>query len=145
MCTVNAGVLSRLSSARGDDRRIGYRPALDGLRAVAILMVVAFHDRHLQGGFLGVDVFFALSGYLITSLLLEEHALQGSIHLGRFYARRALRLYPALIVFVGSTFVFTHFVDPPLSDRLEPRWALWALVYVTNLVSAYTHDYPLVT
>jgi peptidoglycan/LPS O-acetylase OafA/YrhL len=71
-------------------RRLGYVPALDGLRGVAILAVVLFHFFGLPGGFFGVDLFFVLSGYLITTILLEDGRL------GRFYVRRARRLLPAL-------------------------------------------------
>src|SRR5689334_8800774 len=82
-----------------------YWPALDGLRAVSILLVLTVHLRliapHLKpflplGGFLGVDVFFVISGFLITSLLLAEHHQSGSISLRSFYYRRMLRLFPAL-------------------------------------------------
>jgi peptidoglycan/LPS O-acetylase OafA/YrhL len=78
---------------------LGYQPALDGLRAVAVLMVLAFHAGlpWAVGGFLGVDVFFVLSGFLITRLLLEERGGTGSIAVLRFYGRRALRLFPALV------------------------------------------------
>ena len=77
---------------------LGYQPALDGLRAVSIVAVLAHHSHWLAGGFLGVDLFFALSGFLITALLTEEFARTGTITLGLFYARRALRLLPALLV-----------------------------------------------
>ena len=78
-------------------RRLGYRPSLDGLRAVAILLVVAVLPRSwLPGGTLGVDLFFVLSGFLITTLLLEERGATGDVSLPHFYARRALRLLPAL-------------------------------------------------
>jgi peptidoglycan/LPS O-acetylase OafA/YrhL len=95
--------------------RLGYRPALDGLRATAALMVMSFHFHvpGWPGGFLGVDVFFVLSGFLITSLLLEEWRDRRSIDLRRFYARRALRLLPALVLlliicgpFVGIAWTF---------------------------------------
>src|SRR4051794_11590920 len=78
-----------------------YNPALDGLRAVSILLVVCFHCLipGAGGGFAGLDVFFVLSGYLITTLLLAEHR-HGGIDIGRFYARRALRLYPTLLLLV---------------------------------------------
>jgi peptidoglycan/LPS O-acetylase OafA/YrhL len=83
-------------------------PALDGVRALAVLAVFAGHLRLplSHGGWLGVDVFFVLSGYLITSILLAEHAATGRVVLGRFYVRRLLRLYPALLVLlaVGLTF-----------------------------------------
>jgi peptidoglycan/LPS O-acetylase OafA/YrhL len=75
-----------------------YNPALDGLRAVAVLAVMLFHFNvpHVGAGYLGVDVFFVLSGYLITTLLLREED-RGGIRLGAFYLRRARRLYPALL------------------------------------------------
>jgi peptidoglycan/LPS O-acetylase OafA/YrhL len=75
---------------------------LDGLRALAVLLVMAFHllPGVTPGGFIGVDVFFVLSGFLITGLLLRERDAAGSIHLGRFWARRARRLLPALALLV---------------------------------------------
>src|SRR5262245_33093968 len=76
---------------------LGYEPALDGLRAVAVMAVLFFHARFswAQGGFLGVSTFFTLSGFLITSLLLREHATTGSISLRSFWRRRFRRLLPA--------------------------------------------------
>jgi peptidoglycan/LPS O-acetylase OafA/YrhL len=72
-------------------------PALDGLRGIAIAIVVAYHAfGYPLGGWLGVDLFFVLSGFLITTLLLEERAATGTIRWGAFYARRARRLFPAL-------------------------------------------------
>ncbi|SEH65436.1 Peptidoglycan/LPS O-acetylase OafA/YrhL, contains acyltransferase and SGNH-hydrolase domains [Mycolicibacterium rutilum] len=87
------------------DRRPGRRgeiPALDGIRAVAVALVLADHGGipGVTGGFLGVDVFFVLSGFLITSLLLDEHAGTGRIGLRDFWIRRARRLLPALLVMV---------------------------------------------
>ena len=78
--------------------RLGYRPALDGLRAIAVTLVIVGHTWEwlLPGGLVGVDMFFVLSGFLITTLLLEERARTGRISLRQFYARRALRLLPAL-------------------------------------------------
>src|SRR2546427_12323185 len=75
--------------------RLGYHPALDGIRAISILAVMLYHSGLIHGGFLGVDVFFTLSGFLITTLLIEEHAAAGRIALRDFYCRRALRLLPA--------------------------------------------------
>lgn len=80
---------------------LGYRKGLDGLRGVAVLSVMIYHSGLIRGGFLGVDVFFALSGFLITSLLLEERAATGAVDIRSFYFRRALRLLPALLVFVA--------------------------------------------
>ena len=83
--------------------RLGYRPALDGLRGLAILGVVFRHTFHVPlGGGFGVDLFFVLSGFLITTLLLEEREARGSISFRAFYRRRALRLFPALAAMLGA-------------------------------------------
>jgi len=88
---------------------LGRQPALDGIRGIAILSVLVFHFgwKWLPGGFLGVDVFFALSGFLITTLLLEDQLQFGVISLKRFFLRRAIRLYPALVALVAVSTVFT--------------------------------------
>ena len=70
------------------------RPALDGVRAVAVAAVVAYHLDALQGGFVGVDVFFVMSGYLITTLLMRERSHTGAISLRAFWGRRIRRLWP---------------------------------------------------
>jgi len=96
-------------AATGDEARVGgtprpalaRQPALDGLRGVAVAAVVAFHLEHLKGGFLGVDLFFVLSGFLITSLLLVEFEGGQAVDLGRFWSRRARRLLPALFLLLG--------------------------------------------
>src|SRR6185369_13173142 len=78
-------------------------PALDGLRGIAILLVITHHQLipfSLNGGFLGVDLFFVLSGFLITNLLLKEFDATKSISLTNFYARRALRLAPAFLIYL---------------------------------------------
>ena len=96
MTTVQAKHATR-PSARGKR----HLPALDGLRGAAILGVLLFHAGHLRGGFLGVDLFFALSGYLITDLLLRELDATGSISLVAFWGRRIRRLSPALSVMLA--------------------------------------------
>jgi peptidoglycan/LPS O-acetylase OafA/YrhL len=79
--------------------RLGYVPALDGLRGIAIALVIAGHFfGYPPGGLVGVDLFFVLSGFLITSLILEEHTNRGGVSVRAFYARRARRLLPALFV-----------------------------------------------
>jgi peptidoglycan/LPS O-acetylase OafA/YrhL len=89
---------------------IVYQPALDGVRAFAVVVVLLFHAGipGFDGGYLGVSVFFTLSGYLITSLLLREHDDSGTIDLAAFYARRLRRLLPAgLVCLVGVTAIAT--------------------------------------
>lgn len=88
-------------AARPPSQSLGDRPALDGIRALAVLAVLGFHTGVplLSGGGLGVTGFFVLSGFLITTLLLEEHSSQGSLDLPRFLGRRVLRLLPALLLF----------------------------------------------
>jgi peptidoglycan/LPS O-acetylase OafA/YrhL len=80
--------------------RLQYSPALDGLRGLAVLAVIGYHAAvgDLKGGFLGVDVFFVLSGYLITALLLNEHHQNGRVDARAFWGRRARRLLPALFL-----------------------------------------------
>src|SRR3954466_1786299 len=92
-----------------------FRPDIEGLRAVAILLVVAFHARvpHLSGGYVGVDVFFVLSGYLITWLLVQEVERRGTVSLLRFYARRARRLIPALALVLIITMPVAALVYAP--------------------------------
>src|SRR4051812_31140019 len=113
---------------------LGYRPALDGLRAVAITLVVSLHAfRWPNGGYLGVDLFFVLSGFLITTLLLEEHHATGRISLSRFYLRRARRLLPALFVMLAAYSAWsltTQGVDPT-------RYVLEGVLYCTNYFLAY--------
>jgi peptidoglycan/LPS O-acetylase OafA/YrhL len=121
--------------------RLGYRPALDGLRAVAILSVMAGHTWGwlLPGGFVGVDIFFVLSGFLITTLLLEERERTGRISLRLFYARRALRLLPALGALVVAVVVWI-LVTSPTPLRAATIHGLPAVVlYVANLVWGLWH------
>jgi peptidoglycan/LPS O-acetylase OafA/YrhL len=112
----------------------GYRPALDGIRAIAVGSVVAYHFGFgaAHGGFLGVDVFFVLSGYLITSILLSEYGVRGHISLPGFYLRRLRRLFPALALVVLAVLVGTALYASPLqlSDRFHDMIA--ALFYYAN-------------
>lgn len=95
-----------MNSAEGTStrHRLGYQPALDGLRGLAVFAVLAYHGgvRAAGGGFLGVDVFFVLSGYLITALLVQEWRRSGRIDLRAFWVRRVKRLMPALVVLLGA-------------------------------------------
>ncbi|HEY7395492.1 MAG TPA: acyltransferase, partial [Gemmatimonadaceae bacterium] len=99
-------------------QRQGFRPDIEGLRGVAILMVVAFHAAvpWLAGGYVGVDVFFVLSGFLITGLLAREAIASGDIDLTEFYARRARRLLPVFFVVVLATIALSLWIYAPI-DR----------------------------
>jgi peptidoglycan/LPS O-acetylase OafA/YrhL len=115
---------------------LGYRPALDGLRALAVGGVVLEHavGRPFGGGHIGVEMFFVLSGFLITTLLLDEHLRTGTISLRAYYRRRALRLGPALFVAVVMATAFA------LAWPLVHAWSPWradaaALAYLGNYVS----------
>ena len=111
-----------------------YRSDIDGLRAIAILGVVAYHVGipGITGGFAGVDVFFVISGYLITQLLARELAASGSVSLANFYARRMRRILPALVVVVLAS-VAASCVLQPIAERQElARSALAAMAFVAN-------------
>jgi peptidoglycan/LPS O-acetylase OafA/YrhL len=110
-----------------------YMPGLDGLRALAVTAVLLYHAElnWIPGGFLGVDVFFVISGYLITSLLLAEFKNQGRIGLGQFYLRRARRLLPALFLVLGVVGLFAVIFLPDEVVKLRGD-TLAALLYGTN-------------
>lgn len=114
-----------------------YLPELDGLRALAIIPVIGIHVNLVGGGFVGVAVFFCLSGYLIGSLLLKERASTGTIRMKEFYIRRLGRLYPALIAMVLIAVpiaIVTH-----RADKLGAVVAaLLAATYTANLYSSVT-------
>lgn len=114
-------------------------PALDGLRGIAVLMVMVFHSQTplLPGGFIGVDVFFVISGYLITTLLLAEHARKQRIDIRRFYVRRLLRLAPALLLMLLVFGLCSLFLLPAPQAMQNLREALAALFYVSNWVRAW--------
>jgi peptidoglycan/LPS O-acetylase OafA/YrhL len=116
--------------------RLGRRPALDGVRAVAIIPVMGFHAGlgWADGGYLGVDVFFVLSGFLITSLLLEELDLTHHIRLAHFYARRALRLLPALAVLLILVGLYAVIRPNQLENQTAGTDILGTMFYVFNWV-----------
>jgi len=114
--------------------RAQHIPALDGLRGVAILLVITHHQLvpvSLNAGFLGVDLFFVLSGFLITTLLLRESDATKSISLKNFYARRVLRLAPALVIYLTVALVVTYGLHPELFAQ-QLRLVGWSLAYLTN-------------
>lgn len=118
--------------------RVAHISAFDGLRGLAVFSVMIFHGSYgyFPGGFLGVDLFFVISGYLITSLLYIEFEEKHSISFGKFYARRALRLIPALIICIILANLLWDYTElSPGYDRTIATLA--GLFYFTNLVFDY--------
>jgi peptidoglycan/LPS O-acetylase OafA/YrhL len=123
--------------------QIGYRPDIDGLRAVAVTGVVIFHAHvfGLSGGFVGVDVFFVISGFLITRILLEEHAREGRISLVAFYERRVRRLLPAFYAMLAATGIAVAFLYAPVAFENFATSALAALFFASNFYFWQTAGY----
>jgi len=129
--------------------QLGRRPALDGVRALAITAVLGVHLSTILvptlngalfvGGVIGVDMFFVLSGFLITSLLIEEHQRSGRISLGSFWRRRALRLFPALYVLMAAQLLYTVLMHDPLGYALKGDGLIAA--YTSNW--AWTFGWPI--
>jgi peptidoglycan/LPS O-acetylase OafA/YrhL len=107
--------------------------ALDGVRGIAILLVFGVHTKPplLLGGHIGVDLFFVLSGFLITSILLQEYRRTGTIHLGYFYMRRALRLFPVLASVIVFGLLYTRIFHPEKMEMTINN-AMWVAGYVYN-------------
>jgi len=113
--------------------RLPYLPGLDGLRAIAVVAVMIYHANHnwLKGGYLGVEVFFVISGYLITLLLIGEHERTGTVNLAQFWKRRFRRLLPALYTVLALVGVYVTAMY--ISRREEIRGDFVAAVtYVSN-------------
>ena len=117
-------------------------PALDGLRGAAVAGVLLFHADHLLGGFLGVDLFFTLSGFLITTILLQEATRTGAIRLGAFWARRARRLLPALFALLIAVAVYAAVWARPTELGAIRSDAFATIGYVANWHSIFAgHGY----
>jgi peptidoglycan/LPS O-acetylase OafA/YrhL len=117
--------------------RLTYRPALDGLRGIAIIGVVAHHAQipYVGGGSIGVDIFFVLSGFLITALLVQEADETAGISLRSFYIRRMLRLFPALAVLLAAFVLFPHVFGMTQGEAAMAAGA--SAFYMSNWVRAF--------
>jgi peptidoglycan/LPS O-acetylase OafA/YrhL len=114
---------------------VQFRPDIEGLRAVAILLVVGYHAGvpGFRGGYIGVDLFFVVSGFLITSLLVGEIGSHGRVSFTEFYARRARRLLPASVVVIAATLVAGFWLFPPVEQLRYTGTGIAAAAYVSNL------------
>lgn len=114
--------------------KLDYQPGLDGLRAVAVIMVLVFHSGlgWLPGGLLGVSVFFTLSGFLITSLLVAEHQAEGRIDLPAFWERRFRRLLPAALITIIGVSLASIWLSTPIEQSRLRGDAIAAVFYASN-------------
>jgi peptidoglycan/LPS O-acetylase OafA/YrhL len=124
----------------GATKRLGYQPALDGLRALAVVLVMMHHDNAgratdhglVQGGYIGVDIFFVLSGFLITSILLSDHSKTGKTVSGRFWLRRARRLLPPFVVLMVLISIYAVVASPNTGMSDIRGQAIATLLYFEN-------------
>lgn len=121
--------------------RLGYRADIEGLRAVAILLVVACHAKvpWLAGGFVGVDVFYVLSGYLITGLLVQETHATGELRFANFYVRRLRRLLPALLLMLAVTCILGRLLLAPGGQPEQASAAASAALWLSNFHFAFSN------
>jgi peptidoglycan/LPS O-acetylase OafA/YrhL len=112
-----------------------FRPDVEGLRAVAVLLVVLFHSgvSAISGGFIGVDVFFVISGFVITGVLLRERASTGSTSLLAFYGRRCRRIIPAATLVIIVTVFLSYFFLSSVEGSRTATDGLWAAVFLANV------------
>lgn len=118
-------------SRRAASRKLGYEPAWDGIRAVAVLAVMFYHfgQGWLPGGYIGVDVFFVLSGFLITTLLVQD--APQPFRARQFWERRARRLFPALAAMLAAVFVYA-LTTPGLEQGVIREQGIATVLYVNN-------------
>ena len=123
--TVNR-VSSSVTAPKRRLNRVPYMPGLDGMRALAVVAVMLYHANHtwLGGGFLGVEVFFVISGYLITLLLIGEHERNGRVSLGKFWMRRVRRLLPAVLTMMSGVAVYMALFKRAPQGRTYEIWIM---------------------
>lgn len=123
---------------KNHEYRLDYRADVEGLRAIAILLVVAMHAGFpwLPGGFVGVDVFFVLSGFLITGLLLKEISETGQLRFLEFYVRRLRRLLPALLAMLLVVGFLASVLLVPIEQKAQSSAAAMAAVWLSNIYFA---------
>ena len=125
--------------------KLNYRPEIDGLRAIAVVAVILYHaditifgHNLFKGGFLGVDIFFVISGYLITSLILKELEATGNFTFLHFYERRARRILPALFVVMSASLPIAWIYLLPTSFIDFSNSILYSLGFSSNIYFHYS-------
>jgi peptidoglycan/LPS O-acetylase OafA/YrhL len=121
-----------------------FRPDVEGLRAIAIILVVLFHAGlpAMKGGFFGVDVFFVISGFVITDLLLRDRRETGTTSLASFYARRARRILPAAVLVIVVTLIATDLLLGRRDAVFVASDGRWTALFLGNFhfASVFTND-----
>ena len=125
--------------------KLSYRPEIDGLRAIAVLSVVLYHSdlifnnfKIFKGGFLGVDIFFTISGYLITSILLKEQFQNKKISLINFYKRRIKRILPTLLIVILTSSILSIFILLPESMEKFAKTVQFSISFLSNIFFWYS-------
>ena len=123
---------------------MGYRADIDGLRAVAVIAVLIFHldPSWLPGGFVGVDIFFVISGYVVTASLLRERHSSSCNFLLAFYTRRVKRLAPALIVVVTLTSILFAMMVPPWQSEQLSEYYLSGMLSLVGMANMHYATLP---
>ncbi|MCC2594320.1 acyltransferase [Tessaracoccus sp. OS52] len=139
MAEGSVGTTTRTAPAPTGSTVTARRDDIQGLRAVAVLSVIAFHAGvAMPGGFVGVDVFFVISGFVITAMLLREHVSHGRVRFGRFYLRRFKRLTPALALTVVVTLIGSTLILSPFGPQeVAASTGVGAMLLVANFVTAF--------
>ncbi|WP_084531707.1 acyltransferase family protein [Nocardia miyunensis] len=132
--TAENGLTTRWADRVHNAPRTGFRPDIEGLRGIAVSAVVLFHAGipGVSGGFVGVDIFFVISGFLITGILCREAAATGTLALARFYGARARRLLPAAGIVLAATAIGAAILQPPLQARQVLGDAIASALYAGN-------------
>ena len=125
--------------------QITYRPEIDGLRAIAVISVILYHgqitildNQSFKGGFIGVDIFFVISGYLITSIILKELVSKGSFSFKNFYQRRVRRILPVLLFVILASLPFAWMYMLPSSFVDFSKSILYSLGFNSNFYFYYS-------
>ena len=119
-----------------------YKPHIDGLRALAVLPVIFFHAGFeiFQGGFVGVDIFFVISGYLITNIILKD-LKKNTFKISNFYIRRARRILPALFLVTLSSLIISIFLMSEEEIKFFSRQAISVVLFISNFFFCNNNRY----